>query len=607
VPVTATRKRIDIKDRGPLVACIEVSGSLDAPEQHIGRFLFRLYAWAGLPTIQTRFRIFNDVKPEPYKGTMDDPPLDVTDLALLAAIPGGVRGQTTVGLADSDLLALESGDLTLMQEDAERFTVVSGGAIRADGKRAQGWVAVSGAQGSVQASLWRFGQQHPKSLRVDRDSLQIGLFTPGKATPLYRPRFGEAKGHDIWLTFGDKSDDPRTQMALGLLADRPPRLFDGRWFCLSGGINLLDPDFYRNEPKLRQYIADTYGDISSTRVTGHFGIRHFGDMPYGSSGQWLNGYWAMVQGALNWGLASGDQRWLERSFEIARHIADVDTVHIPPGHPDWPRWNGVTCALGYDHSVHGAIATWPAFQIGESLVLHYWMTGDPDSLDAAVANADYIIRSQAGLGSTEARSQARPMLTLLRVWQATGNRKYRQAAARYLDLKFQTQKVIDWRRGAYIQPTYENWRCISAGLDSMYALNIYEYYRLTGDLDAARLVVAIADSVYAESMLPQEESIGSFLFYVRYSRSSWYYTQMAILFHMAYDLTGDIRFLRAGRAAFARYRLCQNENGSPMYQPFHNFGWLDPELGGWQMEFRSVPTKPFQITGQTPVPDPAAY
>ena len=53
-------------------------------------------------------------------------------------------------------------------------------------------------------------------------------------------------------------------------------------------------------------------------------------------------------------------------------------------------------------------------------------------------------------------------------------------------------------------------------------------------------------------MLPQEEGLGSFIYYVRYSRGSWYYTQMAILFHMAYDLTGDIHFLRAGRAAFAR-------------------------------------------------------
>jgi len=606
-PVHANCQQIEVKEDGPVTACVEIHGSLDTTKQHVGRFLFRLYAYAGLPTIQTHFRIFNDVKPETYKGDMDDRTLDVTELALTASIPGEVCATTTAGVVGDNPIASSSGVLSMLQEDAEHFAAFGDDSKRFDGRRAQGWISISGTNGCVQTSVWRFWQQYPKSLKVDGNALHIGLFTASEEIPVYKPRFGEAKRHDVWFTFTDEQVGNETNIALGLMADQPPRLFDGNWFCLSGGINLIDPNFYKNEPKLWKYVTDNYGDVSSERITGHFGIRDFGDMPYGSEGQWRNGYWAMIQGALNWGLASGDRRWLERSFEMARHIADVDTVHIPQGHPDWNQWHGITCALGFDHSVHGGHATWPAFQLGESLILHYWMTGDQDSFDAAISNADYLIRSQSGLGSAEARSQARPMLTLLRVWQATGDQKYCQAANRYMDIKFQTENVIDWRRGAYIQPTYNNWRCISAGLDSMYGINVYEYYRLTGNLNAAQLVVAIADSVYAESMLPQEEGIGSFLFYVRYSRSAWYYTQMALLFHIAYELTEDIRFLRAGRAAFERYKLCQDANGTLIYQPYDNFGWLDPEFGGWQMEYRNITTEPFHITGQTPIPDPAAY
>lgn len=605
-PVLATCQQPEVKCEGPLVACIETTGTLDLPHQHIARFLFRVYAYAGLPTVQTQFRIINSVKPEPYHGTKEDAPLDITNLALVATITDGIQN-CSAGIAASDVVISKSGTLSVFQEDAERIRAVAGGEAQVRDGRAEGWLSVSGPHGTVQASVWRFWQQAPKSLIANSDQLLIGLFTPSETEPLYQPRFGEAKRHDVWFSFADEPTDSETQRALGRLADEPPRLFDGDWFCRSGGIAVMDPDFYEQEIQLRDYVTTNYGDVSTERVTRHFGIRNFGDMPYGSDGQWRNGYWATVQGSLNWGLALGDQRWLERSFEIARHIADVDTSHIPTGHPDWHEWHGVICALGNDHSVHGGHAKWPAFQLGESLILHYWMTGDLDSFDAAVANADYLIRSKAGLGSSEARSQARPMLTLLRVWQATGDPVYLEAANQYLDLGFQTEKVLDWRRGAYIQPTYENWRCISAGLDSMYALNIYDYYRLTGNLDAAQLVVAIADSVYAESMLPQEEGLGSFLFYVRYSRSAWYYTQMAMLFHAAYDLTEDARFLRAGRAAFERYRLCQQPDGSPMYQPYDNFGWLDPEFGGWQMELRHIPTEPFHITKQTPIPDPSGY
>ncbi|UCH33181.1 MAG: hypothetical protein JSV65_11390, partial [Armatimonadota bacterium] len=606
-PVDALWRRIEVVDSGPVAARIELTGDLEAAGRHVGRFMFRLYAYAGLPTVQTNFRVFNDLKPEPYQGALDDPPLEVADLALVASLPEATLRKTTIGIVDADPLESDAGAVSLLQDTHEHFAATADGASLAEGRRAQGWIAASSAGGWVHAATWRFWQQHPKSLHVDDGELVIGLFTPSEEMPSYRPRFGEAKRHDVWLTFSRDEPDANALQALGVLADEPPRLFDGEWFCRSGAINVLDPQWFENQPSIARWVANAYGHISNARVTGHVGIRNFGDIPYGSQGQWCNGYWALVQGALNWGLASGGQRWLERSFEIARHIADVDTAHIPADDEEWREWNGMTIALGSDHSVHNALAKWPAFQIGESLILHYWMTGDPDSLDAAVANADYIIRSGAGLGSVEARSQARPMLTLLRAWQATGRRAYRDAAGRYLDLKLQTESVVDWRRGAYIQPTYQNYRCISAGLDSMYAHNIYEYYRLTGDPEAARMVVAIADSVYAESMLPQEEGLGSFLFYVRYSRSAWYYTQMALLFHMAYDLTEDLSFLRAGRAAFARYLLCVDGNGNPMYQPFNNFGWLDPEFGGWLRRFEGVTTAPFDITAQTPVPDPARY
>ncbi len=605
VPVRARTERLLVSERGRVAATIEASGPLEGGGRRLGRFVFRVTAFAGLPTLQTQFRVFNEVKPEPFQGTAADPPLEVTDLALVGTL---AKDPVAWVPAEGRVRAFAGGNARLFQDDAGHYRLTGAGEPPVEGEHAANWLAAVGGEGGVHASVWRFWQQYPKALAVADGRLEVALFAPTEEVPAYRPRFGEAKRHDLWLSFWPAEANPPAEapQALGLLADEPPRLFDRDWFCRSGGVNVLDPRWFENQPRLKEWVQTRYGDVSTARLTGRFGIRDFGDMPY-TNGQWRNGYWAMVQGALNFGLVSGDPRWIERSFEIARHIADVDTVHLPPDHPDAAEWGGLTCALGIDHSVHGGNAKWPAFQIGESLLLHYWMTGDPDSRAAGLANAEYILRTRAGWGSPEARQQARAMLTLLRAWQVTGDRRFREGAKRYLDLEYQAKHVVDWRRGAYIQPTYENWRCISAGLNSMYAANIYEYYRLTGDVDAAQMVVAIADSVYAESMLPQEEGLGSFLFYVRYSRGAWYYTQMALLFHLAYDLTEDRRFLRAGRAAFARYLLCTGGDGKPMYQTWDNFGWLDPEYGGWVLRFKDVPTEPFQITREIPDPDPANY
>jgi hypothetical protein len=610
-PVTATVQKLEIVERGPVAARVELHGSLDTEQQHIGRFSFRLYAYAGLPTIQTHFRIIDDVRPEPSTGTPADKALEVTDLALVAAI-AGARGTKAVGVAGGDPLASAADTFSLLQDTQDHFICVADGATAAEGGQAQGWIAAAGENGSVQASMWRFWEQYPKSLTADGVGLEIGLFAPSSEMPVYTPRFGEAKRHGIWLTFSEVAAEASSQVALGLLADAPPRLMDRRLFCQSGAMAVLDPQFFSGPSAATPWAQRCYDDASVRRAFSKFGIRNFGDLPYDNDGRWRNGRWAMVQGPLSWGLSGGSLEWLERSHDVARHIVDVDCAHIPEGSLDWEKWHGCTTSHGHDHSVRGewadgSWASWAAFQIGESLILDYWMTGDPDSREAGLANADYIRRHMPGLGSEGVRDQARPMLTLLRAWQMTGKRKYLTSARRYFSLKFMTDHLLDWRRGAYISRIYQNWHVICPTLDSMYAQNVYDYYRLTGDPDAAQLIVAIADSVYSESMLPQEEALGSIIYYVRYSRNAYYYQQMAMLFHMAYDLTGDERFLRAGRAVFARYLLPDADGSHLVVSSWEDFGWLDPEYGGWAREHRQIETAPFTITSQTPDPDPASF
>jgi hypothetical protein len=559
----------------------------------VGRFTLRLTAYAGTRSVRASFRVIDDVKPSPFVGSEKDAPLEIKDLTLVADAPAGAHPH-----AGRDGGIVSSRRALELAQEAALGTSVSTHEGRTEQKgRIDGWIATD----TVEIAGWRFAEQFPKALRADGKTIEIGLFRSTKDVPLYRPRFSEAKRHELWLLL---SPPPASDAAFGALANEPPRLFDAGWFATSGAVAVYDPAWFEHQPEIARWAARVYGTVQPASFPGHFGIRDFGDAPHANPGQWLNGYWSMIEGPLVWGFAGANPRWLQRSHEVARHVADVDTVHLRRDDPDFTNIDGMTCAIGRDHSVHGSAEAWAAFQAGDQLLLDGWVTGDRDSLADGLANAELLVRTGIGVGSTSVREQTRPIGVLLRAWQTTRDERYLAAARRYIDLDGDRSKLVDFRRGAYLTPVYKNWWVVSAGLDSMYALAVDQYYRSTGDERAAQLEVAIADSVYAEAMLPQEEALGSFIFYPRYSRSAYYYAQIALLFHVAYDLTLDARFLRAGRAAFARYSLPSTSDG---YQPVSNFGALDPELGAWMLEHRDVKTDPFTIHGEIPDPDPAQF
>lgn len=72
--------------------------------------------------------------------------------------------------------------------------------------------------------------------------------------------------------------------------------------------------------------------------------------------------------------------------------------------------------------------------------------------------------------------------------------------------------------------------------------------------------------------------------------------------YMAYDLTDDIRFLRAGRAAYLRHLLWK----APQCVT-GGFGWINTEVAGWERVFADVKTEPFNIVIPTSKPDPANF
>jgi hypothetical protein len=613
---------LQITRQGPVRATVELTGTLDSPARHIGRFVFRVDAYAGLPTLGLQLRIFNDIEPKPHLGTVADPPLIVKGLALELPLPGCNRPQSRFGVVDGEPLVAAGAPASLLQSSAKEFQLAGGRADRG-GKRASGWVAVAGDGGEVQATVWRFWEQFPKALGVTAEGLSIGLFELSETMPRYKPRFGEAKRHEVLLSFAPQAREDRALEATAANFQEAPRLFDSEWFCYSEALTALQPDWLKKQPKIAAWIRGNALSASAEDLQFAFGIRDFADQPMDDKGNWRSDYCDRIDGAFDWALASGEPVWFERAVETARHIQDIDAVHLPPGHPrgpeavaqpspgksdpmrqpmeeQWEAWDGLVVTSGTDHSVHGGF--WrrsSAYQAGEGFFANWWLTGDPDSYAAGIANANYLLRDDWGFKMMSARVQTRPVWVLMRAYEQTGETKYLDGARRYWG--FLADTTLDWRRGAYVVPPTRNYATIEATLGSDLGGHLYEFYRLTGDLRAAQMVVAIAEAVISESMLPQPEGLGDFAFFPRYARSSWYYPQMAWLFCCAYDLTGDREYLRAARAAFDRYLLC------PYYQTYGNWGWLDPILAAYFDRFADVKTEPYVVNDMVTTPDPTNY
>lgn len=612
------------EDDSPIVngapeVVLEAEGILRLAGARVGRFTHRVYVVAGARTLRTELMTSWEVEKPP-----------ITKISLCATTPA--VAESAAGTVGGAVLHSSSGSLRVSQDRLDHFS--ASGASVSEGGRLSGWIAAAGPWGEVQASTWRFAEQAPQTLSTSTQNLVLDVFDGAVATSeeldtSYLPNVGEGKRHDVTFTFSRAPQPDQLRMALGELANRPPFLFDRGWWSRTGAFAVVDEDWGSKQPALASWVERNYSPDRPERTFPEgrvgWGLREFGDHSISFSDPddgnvykdvWSNGYWENVQGPLHWALGYGNLAWRERAIDNARHISQVGSLRLLPSQAGEPDANhGAITVLQQDQAARLNWSrnendfAWSAFQVGQSLIVDHWLTGDPESRSAALNNADFLIRRKLpGIThdvSNEPRNAARPMLTLLRAWETTRNEEYRAAAQAYLDnFSAAPDSECDYRRGAQILDV-TNYTTVTSGLSAMYAMNAYDYYRETGYDHAARIVLAIADAVYAEAMPAyptHPETLGDIIFYSRYARTEHYFPQIAILFYQAYDLSRDPRFLAAARATADRYtRFCSDPVLGHGCQTWYNFGWLDPYLGGWMREY---PSPESQVTRASQFPDP---
>lgn len=441
-----------VETHNPLRLVLRVDGTFKADQKsHALRYTCRIHFFAGHSTARVDFTLRNPQAARHPGGVWDlgsQGSCFFRDLRL--ELPGPQREQADLAYAldVGDSLKKAAGNLLIYQDSSggehwrshnhinrreqlpvtfRGFEVRRGRQVLAHGLRATPCMAVSHPEGTLAASVKHFWQNFPTALEADHHTLKIGLF-PGYFNDLFELQGGEQKTHAVYIS---ATDDPLPDGWLDWV-HQPliPRLAP-EWYYASGACPRPVP--------VRQAAADAYGaayqrmvDVAihgprsffaRRELIDEYGWRNFGDLYADHEAVFhqgeqefvshYNNQYDVIKGALIQFMRTGDPAWFRLADEHARHVADIDIYHTDRDRYEFNHglfWHT-------DHHLDAATCThrsasrkhWeskdPRFVGGgpsyshnyaAGFVYHYWLTGEPQSKESALALAENVRKGVEG-------------------------------------------------------------------------------------------------------------------------------------------------------------------------------------------------------------------
>ncbi len=406
---------MELEDGGPLRCCVRLRGSLGGagPEAPPFRYDLRVQAVAGSPRVNLLLTLTHLAKrlnpPEKVA-----PVAQVTDASLMLSLPTPPR-EAVFG-TDRGTQAVPAGKrIELDQPDDLRYAITADGRAVAGGTRAPGWVALRGAQGWIVFGLRHFWQNHAKTLFVTPEAAGVRLWAGAQP---FEWEAGLAKTHEIVLDFA--SEAPAACVLDPLRAAVPPA-----WAC---GTEAVGPMLPRSREAVERFpYWELLRESAKRRWVRSMptGLRDFGDAymggPYKGKNAYSNLEYDVPFNFLLDFLKTGQTWYLDAAEAQARHQADIDIDHFD-GRP-WkhsPQHTTTEADLGH------------VFVRG--LILHYLLTGERRSLEAARETGDWLApRVAAAQGIGNERQIGWSLYALSALYEHTGDEKYLKAAAAACD------------------------------------------------------------------------------------------------------------------------------------------------------------------------------
>ncbi len=402
-----------------------------------------------------------------------------TDLAEMAyRVPVPTKGRTwQVPLIDGRTVTIGPGVSAVRQRFDDEYVIVKDGKTTAAKGRLVGAILSSGPNGCAIAvrDAW---QNYPIGFSLKPDGVYVELYPPIEsglydAFPFekeghhlyyhllrgrHRLKRGMAKTHELFLCF-EPDEKRRSQLCAlfqrPLVATAPPE-----WYCRSGAFYSLAP---HDPARLKLYekaMARNLAAYAARRERQRdYGVLNFGDW-YGERGSnWGNVEYDTQHAFFLEFVRSGNPEAFFLGCQTELHNRDVDTIHWAP---EDDRVGGVyihqMCHVGgyYTKSVPGTLGIPSAGNsVSHSWVEghfdHYYLTGDPRSLQTGLAIADYYIRKDLSrpYDFLVCRTPGWHLIMLMATYAATSDPYYLNAA------RVIVERVLSTQDGKRPLPAYQ--------------------------------------------------------------------------------------------------------------------------------------------------------
>jgi hypothetical protein len=438
VCVQPTVLGLDWELKGALRSVLRVDASADAGNGRVLEFVIRLHFFARLQAVRFDVAIRNPDRadhPGGYWELGDAGSILIRDCSLRIAAGTAASARCSVtGDEDArtwpvpfELYQDSSGGQFwkspvhvnrdgIVPLSFRGFRVRAGGEAL-DGDRATPVLVIEDGDAVTAVAMRHFWQNFPKSLEFTGTDIVLRLF-PRQFADLHEIQGGEQKTHTFHVGFGQD-----VVSALPLDWARRPAFAAAlsSWYCGADAAPYLTP--FEQDPNrdyvdlLRSVIEGPHSFTARREVIDEYGWRNFGEIYADHEAVFHKGEQPLVSHYNNQydGIAgfayqffrSGDPRWWWAMDELAQHVRDIDIYHtqqdksaysgglfwhtyhyVDAGkctHRSYPRAKGVD---------GGGPANEQSYSTG--LMLHYLLTGDVASRDAAVELAEWVLALDDG-------------------------------------------------------------------------------------------------------------------------------------------------------------------------------------------------------------------